>query len=183
MMRDTVLHVLFLCTGNSARSIIAEAVLNTLAPDTFRAYSAGSHPKGSVHPYALEVLKRFHYPTDGLHSKSWDVFMGPEAPPVDIVITLCDDAASEPCPLWPGEPVIVHWGLPDPTAVEGTVEAQRMAFVETLRTLRQRLERFTQLPVAAWGRGIQARQHSGMGETSGLPDVRQGGPAVEDGQP
>ncbi len=171
-MRDHVLQVLFLCTGNSARSIMAEAILNTLIPDKCKAYSAGSRPKGSVHPYALEVLEHFHYPTEGLHSKSWDVFTGPDAPPIDLVITLCDDAASEPCPLWPGQPVTAHWGLPDPAAVAGTDEAQRMAFVETLQTLRRRLDPFVQLSAAALDRLIQAHQLSDIGETSALPDER-----------
>jgi arsenate reductase len=134
--------VLFLCTGNSARSIIAEALLHHLAPEQFTAYSAGSHPKGTVHPYALDVLRHFHIPTEGLRSKSWEEFTGPEAPPIDFIFTLCDDAANTPCPVWPGRPVTAHWGLPDPAAVEGTEETQRDAFLETFRKLRQRLEAF-----------------------------------------
>jgi arsenate reductase len=156
-MAARVLTVLFLCTGNSARSIMAEALLNQLAPDRFTAYSAGSHPKGTVHPSALEVLQHFQVPTAGLRSKSWAEFTGPEAPPIDFVITLCDDAASEPCPLWPGHPVTAHWGLPDPAAVHGSDEAKRTAFVETLRALRLRLEPLTHLPPAALAQRLQAQ--------------------------
>lgn len=145
-------NVLFLCTGNSARSVMAEALVNHLAPDKFRAYSAGSHPKGTVHPYALEVLRNFQVPTEGLHSKSWEAFTRPGAPLIDFIFTLCDDAAREPCPLWPGHPVTAHWGLPDPAAVEGTDETKRLAFVETLRMLRRRLDPFTQLPCGALDR-------------------------------
>jgi arsenate reductase len=169
-MSERIFTVLFLCTGNSARSIMAEAVLNTIAPDKFRAYSVGSHPKGTVHPYALEVLQHFQYPTGGLHSKSWEAFTGPQAPPIDFVITLCNDAAREPCPLWLGHPVTMHWGIPDPAAVEGTAEAKRAVFVETLGVLRRRLEPFTQLPVAALERLIQERQRHDSGETTASPD-------------
>jgi protein-tyrosine-phosphatase len=154
-MSERVFTVLFLCTGNSARSIMAEAILHQLAPARFKAYSAGSHPKGTVHPYALEVLQHFQYPTDGLRSKSWEEFTGPHAPPIDFVFTLCDNAASEACPLWPGKPVTAHWGLPDPAAVQGTEAVKRLVFVETLRMLRQRLDAFAQLPAAALDRLIQ----------------------------
>lgn len=140
--------VLFLCTGNSARSIMAEAILNHLAPSRFRAYSAGSHPKNIVHPYALDTLQHFAYPTHDLRSKSWEEFTGPEAPPIDVVITLCDDAAHEPCPLWPGHPVTYHWGLPDPAAVRGDAEATRLAFLATFESLQRRLASWIQLPEA-----------------------------------
>src|SRR5918998_6341110 len=132
-MSARLFTVLFLCTGNSACSIMSEAILKQLAPEKFSAYSAGSHPKGTVHPYALEVLEHFQYPTGGLRSKSWEEFTGPEAPPIDFIFTLCDSAAHETCPFWPGHPVTAHWGLPDPAAVEGTEKTQRKAFVETLR--------------------------------------------------
>ncbi len=153
-MSTKTYNVLFLCTGNSARSIMAEAILNYLMPSRFQAYSAGSHPRGTIHPYALEVLRNYQYPTAGLRSKSWEEFTGPQALPIDFVITLCDDAAHEPCPVWPGHPVTAHWGLPDPAAVEGPEEAKRFAFVETLRMLRQRLDPFTQLSDAALDRRI-----------------------------
>ena len=169
-MSTRVFTVLFLCTGNSARSIMAEAILNHLAPARFRAYSAGSHPKGSVHPYALDTLRHFQYPTHGLRSKSWEEFTGRDAPLIDFVITLCDDAANEPCPLWPGHPVTFHWGLPDPAAVEGNAEATRLAFVATLRRLRRRLEPWTQLPDAALDRLIQRHQWDDLGEITAPPD-------------
>jgi protein-tyrosine-phosphatase len=155
-MDARVFTVLFLCTGNSARSIMAEAVVNKLAPEKFHAYSAGSHPKGTVHPCALEVLQHFQYPTEGLRSKSWEEFTGPDAPPIDFIFTLCDDAAQEACPLWPGHPVTAHWSLPDPAAVEGTEEEKRVAFVETLRMLRLRLDPLTQLRTDALERLLHA---------------------------
>lgn len=154
-MKAHPLTVLFLCTGNSARSIIAEAILNTLAPDRVKAYSAGSRPKGAVHPEALDILQHFGVPTDGLHSKSWEAFTGADAPAIDCVITLCDDAAREACPLWPGRPVTVHWGLPDPAATPGSAAARRQAFVETFQTLQQRLAAFSQFPAVALDQLLQ----------------------------
>lgn len=142
-------NVLFLCTGNSARSIIGEVVLNNLAvgQGRFRAYSAGSHAKGQVNPYALEVLKASHYPTEGLRSKSWDEFSRPGAPQMDFVFTVCDQAAAEPCPFWPGQPMTAHWGLPDPAAVEGDEQQKRRAFRDTLMVMRRRIEIFASLPL------------------------------------
>lgn len=142
-------NVLFLCTGNSARSILAEATLNHLARGRgrFRAYSAGSDPKGAVNPFALELLRENDIPTDGLRSKSWDEFARPGAPPIDFVFTVCDRAAAEVCPVWPGHPMTAHWGVPDPAAVEGTDEEKRTAFREALRALRGRIELFVSLPV------------------------------------
>jgi len=140
--------VLFLCTGNSARSVMAEALLNhpTIGHGRFRAYSAGSHPKGQVHPLALETLAANHLPTQGFRSKSWDEFAGPGAPVMDFVFTVCDDAAAEVCPVWPGQPMTAHWGLPDPAAATGTDEEKRRAFRDALITLRRRIELFVSLP-------------------------------------
>jgi protein-tyrosine-phosphatase len=143
-----IFSVLFLCTGNSARSILAEAILNHLpiGRGRFRAYSAGSHPAGAVNPYALDLLREQRLPVEGLRSKSWDEFAGPGAPAMDFVFTVCDQAAAEPCPFWPGQPVTAHWGVPDPAAVGGTDEEKRRAFRDALLTLRRRIELFTSLP-------------------------------------
>jgi arsenate reductase len=143
--------VLFLCTGNSARSILAEVMLNHLGGGRFTAYSAGSHPKGTVHPLALATLQSRGFPIDGLRSKSWEEFTRPGAPPLDFIFTLCDDAATEPCPVWPGHPVTAHWGLSDPAAVEGDDATRRRAFGETFRRLHERLAPLTQLPDEALG--------------------------------
>lgn len=144
-------HVLFLCTGNSARSILAEAIFNHLASrdSPVQALSAGSHPRSAVHPLALEILQENHVPTDGLHAKSWDGFDAPDAPRIDVVITLCDQAAAEPCPLWPGQPVRAHWGLPDPASKLGTDDARRRAFRETFEVLHRRISRLAALPLHA----------------------------------
>jgi protein-tyrosine-phosphatase len=138
-------NVLFLCTGNSARSIIAEVLLNHWGKGRFRAFSAGSHPKGRVHPLAIEILGRNHLPTEGLRSKSWDEFARPDAPPLDFVFTVCDNAASEVCPIWPGQPMTAHWGIHDPAAVEGSQEEQERAFHKAFRELDARLKIFTSL--------------------------------------
>jgi protein-tyrosine-phosphatase len=144
-------NVLFLCTGNSARSILAEAVMNHLASHggRFRAYSAGSFPKSAPNPYALELLQRNHVATGDLRSKSWDEFAAPGAPELDFVFTVCDQAAGEACPIWPGQPMTAHWGVPDPAAVEGTDEEKRRAFLDAYVALRRRIELFTSLPLAA----------------------------------
>jgi arsenate reductase len=139
------MNVLFLCTGNSARSIMAEALLRQIGGGRFQAFSAGSHPKGAVHPLALETLAQQHVPAEGLRSKSWDEFAAAGAPPMDIVITVCDRAAAETCPIWPGQPVTAHWGVPDPAAATGA-EAVR-AFRDACLTLRRRIELLTALPV------------------------------------
>ena len=139
--------VLFLCTGNSARSILAEAYLNHAGRGRFIAYSAGSHPAGRVNPLALELLREGGLPTTAARSKSWDEFARPGAPKIDFVITVCDSAAAEVCPVWPGHPVKVHWGVPDPAAVEGTDEQKRHAFKEALITLSRRIDLFLALPV------------------------------------
>lgn len=162
--------VLFLCTGNSARSIMAEAAMNhpSIGGGKFRPYSAGSHPKGAVHPLALELLTDQHLPIAGLRSKSWDEFAGPGAPRVDVVITVCDQAAAEQCPFWAGQPVTAHWGLPDPAAVQGTDDAKRRAFRNTFFALRRRIERFASLPLDTLN-GIALRQEiDRIGRDSGL---------------
>jgi arsenate reductase (thioredoxin) len=148
----TVYNVLFLCTGNSARSILAECVLNRLGHGKFRAYSAGSFPKGEVHPYALELLGRQGFPIDALRSKSWNEFAAAEAPRLDFVFTVCDNAAGEVCPIWPGQPMTAHWGLPDPAAVEGNEAERRLAFAETLRMLNNRIGAFVNLPLRSLDR-------------------------------
>jgi arsenate reductase (thioredoxin) len=141
-------NVLFLCTGNSARSILAEAILNHLpvGRGRFRAFSAGSDPKGAVHPFALELLHEHRLSTDGLRSKSWGEFASAQAPKLDFVFTVCDQAVAEPCPLWPGQPMTAHWGVPDPAAVEGTDDQKRRAFRDAFITLRRRIELFACLP-------------------------------------
>lgn len=156
-MSDRFYNVLFLCTGNSARSILAEAILNRLGAGRFMAHSAGSFPKGAVHPLALDLLQRENHPTAALRSKSWDEFATADAPPLDFVFTVCDQAAGEACPVWPGQPVTAHWGLPDPAAVEGTPAEQRLAFADTYRRLERRIGAFVHLPLASLDR--MALQH------------------------
>lgn len=140
------LKVLFLCTGNSARSIMAEAILNRLGLGKFKAYSAGSYPKGEVNPHALTVLKKSNYDVSKLRSKSWDEFAVPGAPKLDFVFTVCDDAAKEVCPVWPGQPMSAHWGLPDPAKAEGSEAEQALAFADCYRMLYQRISIFVSLP-------------------------------------
>jgi protein-tyrosine-phosphatase len=140
-------NVLFLCTGNSARSILSEALLNKRGQGQFRAFSAGSHPAGRINPFALELLQRMGYATDRLRSKSWDEFAAPGAPELDFVFTVCDNAAGEVCPMWPGQPITAHWGVPDPAAVEGTDEQKRKAFDEAFRILERRISLFLSLPI------------------------------------
>ena len=147
-MAEPVFNVLFLCTGNSARSILAESLLNNLGKGRFRAYSAGSTPAGRVNPFALELLEKNHFPTDALRSKPWDEFAQPDAPRLDFVITVCDNAAGEVCPAWPGQPITAHWGIPDPAAVAGSDEAKRHAFVEAMAQLQRRISMFVSLPLA-----------------------------------
>ena len=148
-MSDRPLNVLFVCTGNSARSILAESILNhpAIGQGRFRAFSAGSHPSGQVQPLAIELLNTYHYPTDGLRSKNWDEFSGPDAPPLDFIFTVCDNAAGEVCPVWPGHPMTAHWGVEDPAAVEGSDEARLVAFQQAARLLKRRIELFRALPL------------------------------------
>ncbi|RJP24344.1 MAG: arsenate reductase ArsC [Deltaproteobacteria bacterium] len=141
-MERKIRNVLFLCTGNSARSILAESILNRLGEGRFRGYSAGSHPKGEVHPLALELLRTLGMPVDGLRSKSRDEFARPDAPEMDFVVTVCDNAARETCPIWPGKPVKSHWGIPDPAAVEGDEARRRAAFRTAYRRLENHVQAF-----------------------------------------
>lgn len=145
-MTDHVLNVLFLCTGNSARSIIAEAILSREGMGRFQAFSAGSQPKGEVNPVTLDVLRSLNYDISKFRSKPWEEFSGPAAPPLDFVFTVCDNAASEVCPIWPGQPMTAHWGIPDPAAVEGNDAVQHAAFFDTYRMLFNRISLFTALP-------------------------------------
>ena len=140
-------NVLFLCTGNSARSIMAEAILRQIGAGRFNAFSAGSRPAGKVNPLAIELLQANRMPVDGLRSKNWDEFAVPGAPPLHFVFTVCDNAAGEACPVWPGQPVTAHWGIPDPAAVEGTDEHKRKAFLDAFVILKRRIELFASLPL------------------------------------
>lgn len=142
-------NVLFLCTANSARSILAEAILNAIGEGRFRAFSAGSHPRGAVNPAALDVLRSLGHPVEELRSKSWDEFAEPDAPKLDFVFTVCDNAAGEVCPIWPGQPVTAHWGIADPAAVEGCDAEIHAAFFDAYRQLKNRISLFTALPIAS----------------------------------
>ena len=146
-MFEPVYNVLFLCTGNTARSVLAEGILRKAGQGKFRAFSAGSQPKGVVNPFALKVLEAYGYPVIGFRSKSWDEFSGPEAPVMDFVFTVCDSAAGETCPFWPGQPMTAHWGIPDPAAVEGTDIEKEAAFVTAFKQMRNRIEVVTALPL------------------------------------
>ncbi|MFN3226094.1 MAG: arsenate reductase ArsC [Hyphomicrobiales bacterium] len=145
-MRDAY-TVLFLCTGNSARSILAEGILNREGAGRFKAYSAGSQPKGDVHPHALDLLKKLNHDTSFARSKSWEEFAAPDAPALDFVFTVCDNAAAETCPVWPGQPMSAHWGVPDPAAAEGTEAEKRLAFADAYRMLTNRISVFVNLPM------------------------------------
>jgi len=148
-MSDHPFNVLFLCTGNSARSILAEAILNRVGQGRFRAFSAGSQPKGEVHPFAIQLLKGLNFDTSFARSKSWEEFAAPGAPEMHFVFTVCDNAANESCPVWPGQPMTAHWGVPDPAAVEGTDAEKHLAFAEAYRMLNSRISIFTSLPMAS----------------------------------
>ena len=156
-------NVLFLCTGNSARSILAESLINHWGEGRFRGYSAGSFPKGEVHPLALKLLRELSLPTGGLRSKSWDEFAAPGAPQMDFVFTVCDQAAGEACPLWPGHPITAHWGLPDPAAAEGSEAARLQAFRDTLRGLENRIKPFVALPLDSLDRLVVQRKVEAIG--------------------
>jgi arsenate reductase len=157
-MNDRPFNVLILCTGNSARSILGEALINHWGRGKFVGYSAGSTPKGAVHPIALELLKHMKLPTEGLRSKSWDEFAKPGAPTLDFVFTVCDNAAGESCPYWPGQPMTAHWGLEDPASVEGSDTEKWLAFRKTFRELESRIKVFTSLPIRTLDKArLQAR--------------------------
>ena len=157
-------NVLFLCTGNSARSILGEALLNALGAPRFRAYSAGSHPAGRVSPFAIELLEKNGLPTAGLRSKSWDEFAAPEAPRMDFVFTVCDSAAGEVCPIWPGHPATAHWGVDDPAAATGTDEDKRRAFLAAYTVLRNRVQLFVNLPLARHDPGALRERLDAIGK-------------------
>lgn len=162
-MRNPLYHVLFLCTGNSARSILAEAILNKSGAGRFVAYSAGSHPRGAVHPLALDLLRRSGFDTSSLQSKSWEVFSGPSAPRLDFVFTVCGSAANERCPVWPGQPMTAHWGVEDPSAVEP--EYRERAFRNAFIALEARIQLFTSLPIASLDRIRLQQRLNVIGQT------------------
>ena len=174
-MTDSPFNVLFLCTGNSARSIMAEAVLNRAGQGHFRAYSAGSHPKGKVHPYTLDLLRKTHFDVGGMRSKSWLEFAQPNAPKLDFVFTVCDDAAGEACPVWPGQPMTAHWGVPDPAAATGNEAEVRFAFADTLRMLTNRINIFVSLPLAKLDRLSLQKKLDDIGRTEGATKVKEPG--------
>jgi arsenate reductase len=157
-------NILFLCTGNSARSIIAEAIMNRIGSERFNAYSAGSHPKGEVNPHALALLKRLDYRTEQFRSKPWDEFARPDSPRLDFVITVCDSAAGEVCPVWPGQPMTAHWGMPDPAAVEGTPAEVALAFADAYRLLNNRIGAFANLKLSGLDRLSLQKNVSDIGK-------------------
>ena len=165
-MSDHLLNVLFLCTGNSARSILAEAIINRIGAGKFRGYSAGSQPKGEVNPSAIRLLKSLNYKTDDLRSKSWDEFAQPGAPHLDFVFTVCDNAANEVCPIWPGQPMTAHWGVPDPAAVTGSEGEIGAAFADTYRMLNNRITVFVNLPLASLDKLSLQRRLDDIGKGS-----------------
>jgi arsenate reductase (thioredoxin) len=158
-----VLNVLFLCTGNSARSILAESLMNHWGKGRFRGFSAGSFPKGAVHPLALDLLRRLGLPNDGFRSKSWNEFAAPDAPPMNCVITVCDQAAGETCPVWPGHPIVAHWGVPDPAAVTGSEKERRQAFQDAFTALERRVKGLVDLPLEKLDRAAAERALRSIG--------------------
>ncbi len=170
-MGDKPFNVLFLCTGNSARSIMAEGILNQLGGGQFFAYSAGSFPKGEINPFALELLRQNRIPTDGLRSKPWDEFAKPGAPRLDFVFTVCDKAAGETCPIWPGQPMTAHWGIADPAAVQGSDAKKRHAFFNAFRELSQRIRIFTSLPIRSLDRIKLQERLDAIGRSRPTDDV------------
>jgi protein-tyrosine-phosphatase len=163
-MADRTYNVLFLCTGNSARSIMAEALLNAMGKGRFKAHSAGSHPRGAVHPLALAMIAKNRLATEGLRSKGWDEFARPGAPQMDFLFTVCDNAAGEVCPVWPGQPITAHWGIPDPAEVAGSDEEKRKAFFTAYNRLSNRLSLFVNLPLGSLDRRALQRRLDEIGE-------------------
>ncbi|WP_375599575.1 arsenate reductase ArsC [Devosia sp. Naph2] len=172
---DRVYNVLFLCTGNSARSILGEALMNAVPGGRFRAYSAGSQPKGEVHPLALHTLREMDLPTEGYRSKSWDEFATPDAPKLDFVFTVCDNAAGEACPFWPGQPMTAHWGVEDPAAVEGSEIDKVSAFRNAANYLRRRIEVFAALPLATIDKMSLQAKLKDIGKLEGATDKTTNG--------
>ncbi len=171
-MPDRPYNVLFLCTGNSARSVMAEAILNKLGAGKFKAYSAGSHPKGQVHPQTIALLKSLGFDTSGFRSKSWSEFARPGAPPLDFAFTVCDNAASETCPVWPGQPMTAHWGVPDPAEAKGTPAEIALAFRDAYRMLHQRIGIFTALPLRSLDQLSLQKKLTEIGRTPKAPEPR-----------
>lgn len=165
-MTEKTYNVLFLCTGNSARSIMAEALVTTLGKGRFRGFSAGSHPGGTVNPFAIEQVKNTGYPVENLRSKSWDEFAAPDAPQMDFIITVCDNAAGETCPYWPGHPLTAHWGFEDPAAVAGTDEEKRAAFSKIFRQILSRVNVFVNLPLHILDKNAIRQEIKAIGETA-----------------
>jgi arsenate reductase (thioredoxin) len=171
-MADRVFNVLFLCTGNTARSILAEKILAKDGAGKFRAFSAGSQPKGIVNPFALRVLTAASYPAEGARSKSWDEFAGADAPKMDFVFTVCDNAAGEACPFWPGEPIKVHWGIEDPAAVEGSEFDKERAFITALHHMKDRISAFLALPIQSLDRASLTQSLQAIGHMEGATFVQ-----------
>lgn len=168
MSRDRPYNVLFLCTGNSARSIMGEAIINRIGAGKFKGFSAGSMPKGQVHPLTINLLNRLNYDTTALRSKSWEEFTAPGAPDLDFVFTVCDNAANEVCPIWPGQPMTAHWGLPDPVEVQGDEAHRALAFADTYRMLNNRIGIFTSLPMASLDELSLQKQLDAIGRSKGV---------------
>jgi arsenate reductase len=169
---DRIYNVLFLCTGNSARSILAESILAKDGAGRFRAFSAGSQPKGAINPFALSVLRSFDYPAEGFRSKGWEEFAQPGAPIMDFVFTVCDSAAGETCPVWPGQPMTAHWGIGDPAAVEGSDIEKEAAFVAAFRYLKNRISVFAALPIASLDRMTLGSKLTEIGQLDGATRPR-----------
>ena len=168
--RDRIYNVLFLCTGNSARSIMAEAIMNRFGAPQFKAYSAGSQPKGEVHPRTLQLLKAMNFKTDEYRSKGWEEFSGPDAPSLDFVFTVCDNAANEVCPIWPGQPMSAHWGIPDPAAATGNEAQIAYAFDDAYRMLQNRITIFTALPISGLDRLTLQKRLDEIGKMARKPN-------------
>jgi protein-tyrosine-phosphatase len=174
-LEGRVLNVLFLCTGNSARSIMAEAILNRAGQDKFRAFSAGSDPKGRVHPYTLDLLRKLSFDVGGFRSKSWNELARAGAPKLDFVFTVCDDAAAETCPVWPGQPMTAHWGVPDPAAASGSEAEIRLAFADAFRMLNNRISIFASLPIRSLDSLTLQRQLDAIGKPNNTGATKAGG--------